>query len=137
MLKSRSSWNLVPLPASNTKGGERSVLKAPRLDQEEGQLFSYSILHQNQSQEAQFTFGNTLSVGTSHRQFWDSLDSPRPGFGGSRHLPPYSIICVASPHLHSNGFYSWDSQGGVPKLSRFGLSGLQELIAPGSDLELG
>jgi len=67
----------------------------------------------------------------------DSLDSSRLGFMGSHHLPPYSILCVAPPHLHPNGFYSWDSQGGVPKLSRFGLSGLWELIAPGSDLGLG
>jgi hypothetical protein len=32
MLKNRNSWNLVPLPASSTKGGERGVLKAPGLD---------------------------------------------------------------------------------------------------------
>ncbi len=32
MLKSGSSWNLVPFPASSTKGGERGVLKAPGLD---------------------------------------------------------------------------------------------------------
>jgi hypothetical protein len=32
MLKNGSSWNLVPLPASNSKGGERGVLNAPRLD---------------------------------------------------------------------------------------------------------
>jgi hypothetical protein len=32
MLKSGSSWNLVPLPGSSTKGGERGMLKAPRLD---------------------------------------------------------------------------------------------------------
>jgi hypothetical protein len=32
MLKSGNSWNLVPLPASSTKGGERGVLKAPGLD---------------------------------------------------------------------------------------------------------
>jgi hypothetical protein len=38
MLKCGSSWILVPLPASSTKGGERSMLKAPGLDQEEGQL---------------------------------------------------------------------------------------------------
>jgi hypothetical protein len=38
MLKSGSSWNLVSLPTSNTKGGERGVLKAPGLDYEEGQL---------------------------------------------------------------------------------------------------
>jgi hypothetical protein len=32
MLKSESSWNLVSLPASSTKGGERGVLKALGLD---------------------------------------------------------------------------------------------------------
>jgi len=32
MLKSGNSWNLVLLPASSTKGGERGVLKAPGLD---------------------------------------------------------------------------------------------------------
>jgi hypothetical protein len=32
MLKSESSWNLVSLPTSRTKGGERGVLKAPELD---------------------------------------------------------------------------------------------------------
>jgi len=66
-----------------------------------------------------------------------SLDSPRPGLKGSHHLPPYSILCVAPPHPHPNGFYSWDSQGGVPKLSRFGFLGLWELITPSLDLELG
>jgi len=67
----------------------------------------------------------------------DSLNSPRPGFGGSHHLPPYSILCVAPRHPHPNGFYSQDSQGGVPKLSRFGFLGLWKLITPGSDLGLG
>jgi hypothetical protein len=32
MLKNGSSWNLVSLPASSTKGGERGVLKALGLD---------------------------------------------------------------------------------------------------------
>jgi hypothetical protein len=32
MLKSENSWNLVPLPISNTKGGERGVLKVPGLN---------------------------------------------------------------------------------------------------------
>ncbi len=32
MLKSRSNGNLVSLPASSTKGGERGVLKASGLD---------------------------------------------------------------------------------------------------------
>jgi hypothetical protein len=67
----------------------------------------------------------------------DSLNSPRSELGGSHHLPPYSILYVAPPHLHPNGFYSRDSQGGVLKLSWFGLPRLWELITSGSDLELG
>jgi len=67
----------------------------------------------------------------------DSLDSPRPELGGSHHLPPHSILFIAPWHPHPNGFYSRDSQGGVPKLSKFGLPGLWELITPGSDLGLG
>jgi hypothetical protein len=67
----------------------------------------------------------------------DSFDSPRPELGGSNHLPPYSILCVCPRHLHPNGFLSRDSQGGVLKLSRFGLLGLWELITPSSDLRLG
>jgi len=67
----------------------------------------------------------------------DSLNSPRPELGGSHHLPPYSILCVALSHMHSNGFESRDSQEGVPKLSQFGFPGLWELITPDSDLWLG
>ncbi len=66
----------------------------------------------------------------------DSLDSPRPGLRRSHHLPPYSIICVAPSHPHPNGFYSQDSQGGVPGLSRFGLPKLWEVTTPGSNLGL-
>jgi hypothetical protein len=66
-----------------------------------------------------------------------SLDSPRPGFGGSHHLPPYSFLCVCTRDLHPNDFLFGDSQGGVPKLSRFGLPRLWELITPSSDLRLG
>jgi hypothetical protein len=54
----------------------------------------------------------------------DSLDSPRPGLGGSHHLPPYSILCSFARRLHPNGSFSRDSQSGVPKLSRIGLLGL-------------
>jgi hypothetical protein len=66
----------------------------------------------------------------------DSLDSPQPGLKGSHHLPPYSILCVAPPHPHLNGFYSRDSQGKVPKLSQFGLLGLWELITLSLDFGL-
>jgi len=74
-----------------------------------------------------------LGVGTSHRHF-DTQDSPRPGFGGSHHLPPYSIFCVSSQRLHPNGSFPQDSQGGVPKLSRVGVPGLWEPISPSSNL---
>jgi hypothetical protein len=78
-----------------------------------------------------------LGQATGNTDSLDSLDSPRPGLGGSHHLPPYSIQCVAPRHLHLNGFYSQDSQKGVPKMSRFGLPGLWELITLGSDFGLG
>ncbi len=58
----------------------------------------------------------------------DSLDSSRPGLGGSHHLPPYSILCSSPSHLHPNGSFSRDSQNGVLKLSQFGLSGLWAFI---------
>jgi hypothetical protein len=66
----------------------------------------------------------------------DSLDSSRPGLEGSHHLPPYSIFCVIPWEPHSNGTFSRDSQGGVPKLSWVGLSGLWELVSLGSNLRL-
>jgi hypothetical protein len=64
----------------------------------------------------------------------NSLGSPRLRLGGSHHLPPYSILCISPRHLHPNGFLSQDSQGGVLKLSQFGLPGLWELITPSLDL---
>jgi len=64
----------------------------------------------------------------------DSLDSPRPKFEGSHHLPPYSILYVTPQEPHPNGSFSRDSQGGVPKLSRVGLLGLWTLVIPGSNL---
>jgi hypothetical protein len=67
----------------------------------------------------------------------DSLDSPQPGFKGSHHLPPYNILYASLWHPHPNGFLSRDSQGGVPKLSWFGFSGLWAIITLCSDLRLG
>jgi hypothetical protein len=66
----------------------------------------------------------------------DSLDSPRPGLGGSHHLPQYIILYVTPREPHPNGTFSRDSQGGVLKLSRVGLPGLWALISPGPDLRL-
>ncbi len=67
----------------------------------------------------------------------DTLDSPQPGLGGSHHLPPYSILCSSARRLHPNGSFSQDSQGGVPKLSRFGLPGLWAFITSRPNLGSG
>ncbi len=67
----------------------------------------------------------------------DSHDTPRPGLGGSHHLPPYRILCSSMRRLHPNGSFSRDSQGGVPKLSRFGLSGLWAFITSRLELRSG
>ncbi len=54
----------------------------------------------------------------------DSQDSPWPGFGGSHHLPLYSILCVWPQGQHPNVILSQDSQVGVPKFPKLGLSQL-------------
>ncbi len=77
-----------------------------------------------------------MGVGTSHGHL-DTQDSSRLGFGGSHHLPPYSILCSSPPRLHPNGSFSRDSQVGVPKLSRVGVLELWMLIAPRFKLESG
>jgi len=59
---------------------------------------------------------------------------PRPGLEGSHHLPPYSILCSSSPHLHPNGSFSRDSQSEVPKLSRFGFQRLWAFITSRPEL---
>jgi len=74
-----------------------------------------------------------LGVGTSHEHF-HTQDSPRPGLGGSHHLPPYIIFCVSPRRLHPNGPFSRDSQVGVLKLSRVGILGFWTLIAPRPEL---
>jgi hypothetical protein len=43
----------------------------------------------------------------------DTQDSPRPGLGGSHHLPPYSILCDSPRDPHPNGF----SLPGLPRES--------------------
>jgi hypothetical protein len=137
MLKSGSNWNLVPLPASSTKGGwERRVESSEiRL----GRGTSYSLTRtciKTNHKVVSPHFGSFLVLGQATGNT-NSLDSPWPGLGGSHHLPPYSILCVTPPHLHSNGSFSRDSQGGVSKLSRFGLPGFWAFITPSSDLRLG
>jgi hypothetical protein len=84
----------------------------------------------------QVSSSHFLQSGVATTGNTDSLDSPRLGLGGSHHLPPYSILCVTPSHLLPNGYFSRDSQSGVPKLSWFGLPGLWAFITFCSNLRL-
>ncbi len=47
----------------------------------------------------------------------NTRDSPRPGLGGSHHLPPYSIFCTSPRGLHLNGFSLPGLPNGSPKIA--------------------
>jgi len=64
----------------------------------------------------------------------DTLNSPRPGLGGSHHLPPYSIFYGWPQSLHPNGFFFRDSRVGVPKSRHLGLLQLWSPITLQADL---
>jgi len=64
----------------------------------------------------------------------DTQDSPRPGLGGSHHLPPYSILCDSPQSPHPNGYFSRNSRAGVPKSRQMGLPGLWSPITLREDL---
>ncbi len=49
----------------------------------------------------------------------DSLDSPRPGLGGSHYLPPYSIFCITTREPHPNSIFF----PGLPRRSPETVSG--------------
>jgi hypothetical protein len=66
----------------------------------------------------------------------DSQDSPRPGLGGSHHLPFYSILCASSQGPHPNDILSHDSQIGVLKFPKLGLPWLWGPITLCADLRL-
>ncbi len=100
-------------------------------------LVTHSNLHPTDQQVGLFTFWNTFNARTSHGRLWTHKTHHGPDLGGSHHLPPYSILCASLRHLHLNGFLSQDSQGGVPKLSRFGLSPFCKVITFCLDLWLG
>jgi hypothetical protein len=100
-------------------------------------LLNYTVLHPNPTLKWVRIHSAPFWCWDKPRANSDSLDSPRPGLGGSHHLPPYSILCNSLRELHPNGFFSRDSQSIVPKLSRFGLPGLWTLITPRPKLKLG
>jgi hypothetical protein len=69
-----------------------------------------------------------LATGT-----WTHKTHHGPDSGVSHHLTPYSILCDSPRHAHPNVTFSRDSQSGVPKLSRIGVPGLWDFIAPRLD----
>jgi hypothetical protein len=80
-------------------------------------MTSESIIHMNLHRP------NNKLVSAWLEEFWctgkphaytNSQDSPRPKFGGSHHLPPYSILCAWPQGLHPNVILSQDSQVGNP-----------------------
>jgi len=94
-------------------------------------------MHPNPTNKLVRTHSTHFQCWDKSRATLDSLDSPRPGLGGSHHLPPYSILCSSLPHFHPNGSFSRDSQSGVPKLSRFGLPGFWMFITSRPELRSG
>jgi hypothetical protein len=67
----------------------------------------------------------------------DSHDTPRLELGRCHHHTAYSILCVCPREWHLNGSFSRDSRNGVSKLSRFGLPGLWDFVAPRPNLRSG
>ncbi len=66
----------------------------------------------------------------------DSQDSSQPRFGGSHHLPSYSIFCASPRGPQPNGILSRDSQMGVSKLLKLGFSRFWSPIILCADLQL-
>ncbi len=50
----------------------------------------------------------------------DTQDSPRPGLGGSHHLPPYSILCSWPRNPHPNGFFVPGLPSDSPEIAQVG-----------------
>jgi hypothetical protein len=122
------------LPA--LEGGKRGVLEVPGKTRKSGQaLLTHTGLHTTHTKWLVLswsTFGAGTTMGNT-----DTQDSPRPGLGGSHHLPPYSIFCDAPRRLHPNDSFSRDSRDsrpGVLKSRPAGLSGLWSPITLRADL---
>jgi hypothetical protein len=101
-----------------------------------GTLLIYSVLNPKSTTSWLELILHPFVVGTSHGRLWTHLTHHGPDSGEGTTFPPYSILCVVPPHPQPNGFYSRDSQGGVPILSRFGLLELWEVTTPSSDFGL-
>jgi len=79
-------------------------------------LYSFTLAYTQVTQSGQCIVRAPLVLGRATGNT-DTQDSPRPGLGGSHHLPPYSILCTSPRGPHPNGF----SLPGVPKSRQMGL----------------
>jgi hypothetical protein len=77
---------------------------------------------------SKITFWNTFSAKTSHRQPWTHKTHHGPDSGEATTFPHIVFYASFRGTYIQMVFLSRDSQGGVPKLSRFGLPGLCEII---------
>ncbi len=88
------------LPTSSIKKGVEGRARSPEIRLGRGtSIISLESASKTKHKRVSSHSGTPLGVGTSHRHF-DTLDSPRPGLGGSHHLPPYSILCSSLWRLH-------------------------------------
>jgi hypothetical protein len=91
-------------------------------------LFTHTGLHTTHTKWLVLswsTFGARTATSNT-----DTQDSPRPGLGGSHHLPPYSILCTTFRGLHPNGSFSRDSRDSRPGVSKSRPAGLPGLWSP-------
>jgi hypothetical protein len=96
-------------------------------------LHSLTRAYTQPTQSGYFIVGAFLVLGRATGNT-DTQNSPRPGLGGSHHLPPYNILCASPQGPHPNGFLSRDSQVRVPKLQQLGLPRLWGCITSCADL---
>jgi hypothetical protein len=138
MLKSRNSRNLVPLPASSTKGGERGRVESSRIRLGRGTtyLVTRSCI-KNQPASWLVHLRNHSSCWDKPWATWTHLTHHGSNSGEATTFP-HIVFSALFHRTHIRmTFLSRDSQGGVSKLSKFGLPRLHEVIIFCSDLRLG
>jgi hypothetical protein len=98
--------------------------------------FTYSHELAHTKQQVGYCVVGTLWCTDEPRANMDSQNSPRPGLGGSYHLPPYNILCAWPRDQHPNVIMSWDSQVGISKFPKLRFLRLWGSIILCADLRL-